>query len=141
MAEQTHESKLITGLLNAVTLTTYGVQKSATYNPDDVIDGNGILVCEITNREQAYPNQPVYLVSVSLMGMTFASVDPDQSIIRQMFDDTMKSVQGWTAATLTTTVGLTIDGILQITTAAIRGSADRYSFTVDFRLAMSNVTF
>lgn len=141
MAEQTHESKLITGLLNAVTLTTYGVQKSATYNPDDVIDGSGILVCEITNREQAYPNQPVYWVSVSLMGMTFASSDPDQSVIEQMFADTMKSVQGWTASSLTTTVGLTIDGILQITTAAIRGSADRFSFTIDFRLAMSNVTF
>ena len=141
MANTNHETTLINGLLNAVTLSGYGVQKSAFYNPEETIDGAGILVCEITNREQAYPGQPIYFVSVSIMGMTFASVDPDQSIIRQMFDDAMKSMQGWTAATLTTTVGLTIDGILPITTAGIRGSADRFTFAVDFRLAMSGVTF
>lgn len=135
------ETKLITGLLNAVTLTSYGIQKTAAYDPAEVIDGEGVLVCEITNREQRYPGVPVWFLSVSLLGMTFASVDPDQSTIRQMFDDTLKSVQGWTASTLSTTVGMTIDGILPVTTAAIRGSADRFSFSVDFQLAMSNVTF
>ena len=135
------EEKLITGLLNSVTLTSYGVEKTASYSPGDVIDGAGVLVCEITNREQRYPGVPVYFLSVSLLGMTFVSVDPDQSIIREVFDDTLKSVQGWTAAALTTATGLTVDGILPITTAAIRGSADRYTFSVDFQLAMSNVQF
>lgn len=135
-----HETALLTGLLNAVTVD-YGIQKATFYDPNMEIDGAGVLVCEITNREQAYPNLPIYFVSVSLLGMTFASVDFDQSTIRKMFDDTMKSVQGWTAATLTATVGLTIDGILPITTAAIRGNGDRFTFSVDFRLAMSSVTF
>ena len=135
------ETTLINGMLTSVNLTSYGVQKTAAYNPDDVIDGAGVLVCEITNREQRYPGVPVWFLSVSIMGMTFDSVDPDQTIIREVFDDTLKSVQGWTASTLSASVGLTIDGILPVTTAAIRGSADRYTFSVDFQLAMSNVTF
>lgn len=138
---QNFEEKLITGLLNSVTLTSYGVQKTAAYSPGDVIDGAGVLVCEITNREQRYPGGTVWFLSVSLLGMTYASVDPDRAVIRQIFDDTLKSVQGWTAATLTETVGLKIDGILPVTTAAIRGSEDSFTFSVDFQLAMSDVTF
>ena len=141
MATTNHETTLINGLLTAVNLTTYGVQKSATYDPEHGIDGSGVLCCSITGRDQAYPGQPIYFVSVSFTGMTFVSVDPDQAIIRQIYDDTMKSVQGWTAATLTTTVGLTIDGILPITVAAIRGSEDKYRFDINFRLAMSGVAF
>ena len=141
MATTNHETTLINGLLNAVTLTDSTIVKTAAYNPEETINGNGVLTVEITNREQAYPGQPIYFVSVSVMGLTFASEDGQQTRIRQMFDDTLKSVQGWTASTLSTTVGLTIDGILPVTTAAIRGSADRFTFSVDFQIAMSNVTF
>ena len=141
MATTNHETTLINGLLTAVNLTSYGVQKSATYDQEHEIDGAGVLCCSITGRQQAYPNQPIYFVSVRLTGMTFVSMDPDQAIIRQIYDDAMKSVQGWTAATLTTTVGLTIDGILPITAAPIWGEEDRYRFSIDLSLAMSGVTF
>ena len=100
-----------------------------------------MLLAELTNREQPYPGQPIWFISVSLLGLTFASDDPRQEIIRQMYTDTLKSVQGWTPAGLSSTVGLTIDGILPVTTAAIRGSADRFTFAIDFRLAMSGVSF
>ena len=140
MAENA-EKKLIDGLLGAVALSDTGIEKRPFYDPENPVSGAGVLVCELTNREQPYPGQPIYFVSVSLLGLTFASDDPQQSVIRQMYTDTLKSVQGWTAAGLTTSVGLKIDGILPVTAAAIRGNADRYTFAIDFRLAMSDVSF
>ncbi|MBR0422954.1 MAG: hypothetical protein IJI85_10320 [Clostridia bacterium] len=136
-----YETKLLEGLLSSVTLSDTGVEKRTFYDPAIPISGRGVLIVLLTDREQPYPGQPIWFVSVSVRGVTFPSVDTEQSIIRQMYTDALKSVQGWMAAGLTTAVGLKIDGILPVTTAAIRGSADRYTFAIDFRLAMSDVSF
>ena len=140
MAENV-EKRLIDGLLSAVSLSDTGIEKRPFYDPETPVSGDGVFICELTNRQQAYPGQPIWFVSVSLLGLTFISDDPQQSIIRQMYTDALRSVQGWTAAGLTTAVGLKIDGILPITTAAIRGTDKDYRFAIDFRLAMSDVSF
>lgn len=136
-----HEKRLIEGLLSAIALSDTGIEKRPFYDPENPVSGRGVLIVLLNNREQPYPGQPIWFVSVSVRGVTFPSVDPEQAIIRQMYTDALKSVQGWTPAALSSTVGLKIDGILPVTTAAIRGSADRYTFAIDFRLAMSGVSF
>lgn len=136
-----YETKLLEGLLSAIPLSDTGVEKRTFYDQENPVSGRGVLIVTLTNRDQPYPGLPIWFVSVSVRGVTFPSVDTEQSIIRQMYTDALKSVQGWTAEGLTTAVGLKIDGILPVTSAAIRGDADRFTFAVDFRLAMSGVSF
>ncbi|MBQ7695574.1 MAG: hypothetical protein IJT50_10665, partial [Lentisphaeria bacterium] len=80
-----YETKLLEGLLSSVTLSDTGVEKRTFYDPAIPISGRGVLIVLLTDREQPYPGQPIWFVSVSVRGVTFPSVDTEQSIIRQMY--------------------------------------------------------
>ena len=134
-------SKIVLGILNSITLTPDGAEKTDSFDPDAEPDGPGVVTCEVTKLEQLNPGVPDFFASVSVLGQTFASTDPNKAIIRTLFADVMRSVMSMTAASLTTTTGLTVDGILPISNAAIREGADRFMFTVDFKIAVGNLSF
>jgi hypothetical protein len=76
------------------------------------------------------------------MGMTFASEDPTKEIIRSLFCTVCNVVQNtWTASSLSTATGATIAGILPISQGALQETEDRFTFTVDFRLVLTDFTF
>ena len=127
---------IVNDILNGITLTQDGAVKTDSFDPDNAPDG--VVTCEVTKLEQLNPGVPDFYVSVSVIGQTFASTDPDKKIIRKLFADVMRSVMAMTTATFTS---VTVDGILPISNAAIREGSDRFMFTVDFRLAVGNLTF
>ena len=132
---------IVSGILNSLTITGQGVDVTDSFDPTSRPDGSGAVTCEITRFEQINPGLPDFFVHLSILGMTFASVDTSKTVIRTTFADVMRSVLAFTPASLTTATGVTVDGILQISNAAIREDADRFMFTVDFKIAVGNLTF
>lgn len=132
---------IVSGILNSLTLTAQGVNKTDSFDPTSVPVGNGEVTCEITRFEQINPGLPDFFIHLSILGMTFASVDTAKTVIRTAFADVMRSVLAFTPSSLTTATGVTVDGILQISNAAIREDADRFMFVVDFKLAVGNLAF
>jgi len=139
------ESQIVRGFLNALDITTAGVVKTDSFNPEAEPDGRGAVTVEITKKEQANPGLPDWFFSVSVIGMTFASEDPNKEIIRKLFGDVCRSVRNWTPAILSRFLSgltvVTVAGILPVTNAAIREGSDRFMFTCDFKIAVTDLLF
>ena len=132
---------IVFGILNSLTLTAPGVNKTDSFDPTSEPDGNGVVTCEITRFEQINPGLSDFFVHVSVIGQTFASVDTSKTIIRTTFADVMRSVLAFTPSILAAATGVTVDGILQISNAAVREDADHFMFIVDFGIVVGNLSF
>lgn len=132
---------IVSGILNSLTITAQGVIKTDSFDPTSEPDGNGEVTCEITRFEQIKPGLSDFFVYVSVIGHTFASVDTSKTIIRTTFADVMRSVLAFYPSTLAAATGVTVDGIRQISNAAVRENADHFMFTVDFSIAVGNLSF
>lgn len=132
---------IVSGILNSLTLTAQGASTTDSFDPTSGPDGHGKVTCEITRFEQINPGLPDFFIHLSVIGQTFASEDTTKTVIRTMFADVMRSVLAFTPSSLTTATGVTVDGILPISNAAIREGENYFMFTVDFRIAVGNLTF
>lgn len=139
------EKQIVRGFLNALDITVEGVVKTDSFNPDTEPDGKGAVTVEITKKEQANPGLPDWFLSVSVIGMTFATEDPDKEIVRTLFGDVCRSVRSWKPSILSGFLSgdfnVNVAGILPVTNAAIREGADRFMFTCDFKIAVTDLVF
>ena len=134
--QQTFFKTLISTILSKITLTGSGITKADSW-PDTAMEGDGFLVAEITEMEQPNPGLPDWFFSISVTGKTFASEDPDKEKIRKMFSETLMSISQLRTTDFTT--GCV--GILQISQAAPRSSDEENTFSIDFKLVFTDITF
>ena len=130
-----------------------GVVKVDSYDPEAVPEGDGVITAEITKVEEPNPGLPDYFVSVSVLGFTFVSVDPDKRIVRHLFDVVLNDVSRLIAASRTPKarrrqrfedhlpLGARLAGVREITNAAVREGEDKTLFTVDFQLVITDWRF
>ena len=134
-------SKLVKGILDSITLTQEGTCKMDSYDPDSIVTGTGAITCIAGGLQQKNPGVADFDVTFSIVGLTFSSTDADKKIIRGLFCDVMRSVMGFTAASLTTASGVTVDGIYPIQNAVIQAGSDKFLMNVDFKLALGELSF
>ena len=127
---------LISTILSKITLTGSGITKTDSW-PDTPMEGDGYLVAEIIEMKQPNPGLPDWIFSVSVTGKTFASEDPDKEKIRKMFAETLNSV----CQLRTTDFATGCCGILQVSQAAPRFSDLENTFSVDFKIVFTDITF
>ena len=134
---QTFLKTLTTTILNKIALTGDGITKTDSWDGDTLMDGDGVLVAEILDVYNAKSGLPDYFITVSLVGMTQVSTDTDQEIIRKMFAETLNSV----CALRTTDFPSGCCGILQTGKATPRSDDDRRTFSLEFKLVFTEITF
>ncbi len=140
--------RIVEALLDAIDVRYgNGIVKVDCYDPEKITDGRGVITAEVTKVEQCNPGLPDYFVSISVLGLTFSSEDPDKELIRSLFDDAMtalRRLEGETARRnfdLHLPAGARLVGVLPVTNAAIREGEDRHMFTIDRRLVFSDLAF
>lgn len=141
MPEFSIEKQMIQGLLDSLTLTDENIVKTDSFSPENTLDGAGVVTAEITRMENANPGLPDYFAYVSILGMTFASVDTSKETVRNLYDDVLRSYSAWTPETLSENLGVNVVGIQPITNSAIREGENRYAFTIDFKLVIVDLNF
>ena len=134
---QTFLKTLTTTILNKITLTGTGITKTDSWDGDTLIDGDGVLVAEILDVESPNPRLNDYFITVSLVGMTQVSTDADQETIRKMFAETLNSV----CALQTSDFPSGCCGILQTGKATPRSDDARRTFSLEFKLVFTDITF
>ena len=128
---------LISTVLSKITLTGTGVTKTDSWNGNSVVDGDGILVAEITNMEQPNCGLPDWIFTIALTGMTLPSVDTDKQIIMTMFSEALNSVCALTKSDFASGCC----GILQVGNAVPRFTDEEYVFTLEFKIVFTDITF
>lgn len=134
---QTFFKTLTTTVLNKIALTGPGITKTDSWDGNTLMDGDGVLVAEILDVEQANPGLNDYFITISLVGMTQVSTDTDQEIIRKMFAETLNSV----CALQKSDFPSGCCGILQTGKATPRSDDDRRTFSLEFKLVFTDITF
>lgn len=140
--------RIVEALLDAIDVRYGdGIVKVDSYDPDKITDGRGVITAEVTKIEQCNPGLPDYFVSVSVLGLSFASEDPDKELIRALFDDAMAALRRLDNETarrnfdLHLPEGARLVGALPVTNAAIREGEDRHMFTIDRQLVFTDLVF
>lgn len=131
-------------LLSILSTSLSGVEKIAAYDLSQSVNPGGTLAVSISGMDVANQGLPDYWVYVTIMGQTLVECDPDKSIIRQLYADTLGSVQNWTPASVTTALEWSspaaVVGIINIRSAVQLDGASRV-FRIDLTLATVETDF
>lgn len=139
--KSTFQSLLIAAILDRLPLDD-NIVKTASWS-DETLVGTGTVTAEVTKWEQASPNISAWVATVSVLGMTFPSEDPDKSIIQTIHENCLRSCAAFTPGHFVGALpdGAVVAGILPVGHSEIRESEDQFMFTVDFGLAITNTPF
>jgi hypothetical protein len=128
--------------LDLVTLSNPDVVKTTSFDLETAQNGAGAFVAAITGVTQANQGLPDYFVYVTVMGQMLVECDPDKSLIRQLYADTLASVQRWTPASVTAALGwdspAAVLGIINIRSAVQLDGAARV-FRIDLTLVTTEM--
>ena len=129
-------------LLSILSTSLPDVEKIAAYDLSQSVNPGGTLAVSISGMDVANQGLPDYWVYVTIMGQTLVECDPDKSIIRQLYADTLGSVQNWTPASVTAALEwdspAAVVGIINIRSAVQLDGASRI-FRIDLTLATTDV--
>ena len=134
--------QIIAGLLSHLTVDS-SVAVIDSFDESQIPDGSGAVTANITSVEQMNVGLPDYSLAVAFYGMTYASVDPDKSIIRSIFGSVMRSIQNFTPSGLADIVpaGAAVVGILPVTSAVIEENEDSFTFNINFKIVVTDLNF
>ena len=129
-------------LLNILATTVSGVEKIAAYDLSKCVNPSGTLAVSVSGMDVANQGLPDYWVYVTIMGQTLVECDPDKNVIRQLYADTLNSVQNWTPESVTSALEwdspAAVLGIINIRSAVQLDGASRV-FRIDLTLATTDV--
>jgi hypothetical protein len=129
-------------LLDILSTSLSGVEKIASYDLSQAVNPAGTLAVSVSGIDNANQGLPDYFVYVTVMGQMLVECDPDKSLIRQLYADTLASVQRWTPASVTAALEwdspAAVVGIINIRSAVQMDGATRI-FRIDLTLATTDV--
>jgi hypothetical protein len=129
-------------LLDILSTSLSGVEKIASYDLSQAVNPGGTLAVSVSGIDNANQGLPDYFVYVTVMGQMLVECDPDKSLIRQLYADTLASVQHWTPASVTAALGwdspAAVLGIINIRSAVQLDGAARV-FRIDLTLVTTEV--
>lgn len=128
-------------LLNILSTTVSDVEKIAAYDLSKCVNPSGTLAVSVSGMDVANQGLPDYFVYITIMGQTLVECDPDKYVIRQLYADTLTSVQDWTPSNVTSALEwespAAVVGIINTRSAVQLDGASRV-FRIDLTLVTTD---
>jgi len=136
------EKKVIDAVLSLIDLTgTNAVKVDNWALAADPSAEGGVVTAEMT-LEQQTPNAADAIANITIAGQIFARIDPDKSLIRNLYDRAMAAAVS-ALSSYQTALDITAPAaavfVTQASQSAIRSSADFHAFTIDYKIVFVNV--
>lgn len=111
-----------------------------TQNHDRITEKDDLFVIVHPNpNERVAPNYPFYSVEVDIVAMAMKKADPDGDRIDQLIHECEAMVQTLTAAALSTTSTLSIDGIVPLAGSEVESEDGHFTlFSARLKVALTH---
>ena len=141
----TVHKRIISGLLELIQLSSSDVKKVDSFDPGSEITGKGVVTAELifVPAHPEVPSYPDYEISVAVKGMTYMSEDPQQQIIRSMFEDIIISLAGVTPERVQNffPAESTVFAFFPVGERKIDNGIDDFVFTLNYKIIVGNLLF
>ena len=129
-------------ILDAIPLTPAGATKAHDFG-DASINPAGTVVCQVSDVTQPNLGLPDYFLTMSVQGLTFASVDPGQTVISQLYADCVNAISTMTPADLPGALpeGAVLAAVMPISTGRIEEDEDQFGFSITFQIVAIDLHF